>query len=71
MAPVIAGLALGMALSSALSGALAAMLFGISPLDPTAYGAAAALLAAVALLACWLPARRTAAIDAIVAIRDD
>jgi predicted permease len=71
MAPVAAGLALGTALSSALSGVLAGTLFGTSPLDPTAYAAAVVLLAAVALLACWLPARRTAGIDARVAMRDD
>ncbi len=65
----IAGIAVGMAVAAAVTRYLGALLFGITPLDPISFIAAATLLGAVALLACYLPARRAAAIDPVSALR--
>jgi ABC-type antimicrobial peptide transport system permease subunit len=58
-----AGLAGGLAGGLALSRTMASLLFGITPRDPAAYVAAAALLAAVAALASWVPARGATRLD--------
>ncbi len=64
-----AGLALGAAGSLALTRLLSTLLFGISPRDPATLIAVAAILSTVALLACYIPARRAAGIDPTVALR--
>ena len=46
-----------------------ASLYGVSPLDPVAFGSAAALLSLAVLLASWIPARRAAKVDPMVALR--
>ncbi|MFT3790562.1 MAG: ABC transporter permease [Rudaea sp.] len=66
---IVAGLALGAALGIALARLLADKLFGIGYDDPASWGAALALVAAIALFACWLPARRAAATDPVEALR--
>jgi putative ABC transport system permease protein len=71
MAPVLVGGALGIAASLAATRAIRSMLFGVTPLDPTSFAVAPALLAAVALLACYLPARRATRVDPLVALRDE
>jgi ABC-type antimicrobial peptide transport system permease subunit len=71
MLPVFAGIGLGALLSIGFSGVLASTLYGVGPLDPMTYSAGALLLAAVALLACWLPSSRAATIDPMIAIRED
>ncbi len=63
------GLALGVVGALALSRFIESALFGVSARDPLTFVAVIATLSAVALLACWLPARRAAAIDPLVAIR--
>jgi len=71
MAPAVAGIAVGLAGAAALSGLLRGLLYGVSATDPLAYGAVALVLAAVALAACWTPARRAARVDPMVALRCD
>jgi len=63
------GLALGLAAAYGLALVLGRLLFALRPTDPTAFLAVAGLLAAVALLATWLPARRATRVDAVVALR--
>lgn len=63
------GLALGLAGALGLSRYMGSLLFDVRPSDPVAFGAVSALLLLVALLASWLPARRAAKVDPIVALR--
>jgi putative ABC transport system permease protein len=64
------GLAAGVAGSLVVTRLLASLLFGIGAHDPTTMAAAAAILAGVALFACYIPARRAAALDPLVALRE-
>jgi ABC-type lipoprotein release transport system permease subunit len=66
-----AGAALGLAGAAATTRALGAMLFGTDPLDPTVLAGGTALLAAVAVTASWIPARRAARLDPVVALRTE
>jgi ABC-type antimicrobial peptide transport system permease subunit len=66
-----AGLALGIVAAAALTRYLEGMLFGITPLDPITFITSPAILAAVALIACVLPARRAAMIDPMAALRNE
>lgn len=69
MAWVSLGLAGGIAGSAGLTRLLVGMLYDVRPLDPVVLGAVSLLLAAVALFATYLPARRAARIDPVVALR--
>jgi predicted permease len=66
-----AGLVLGVLASLGLTRLLRSQLFGLEPTDPATFGAASMLLLVVAGLACAVPARRAAAVDAMVALRED
>lgn len=63
------GLAIGMAVAAGLTRFLQTMLFEISPLDPATFAGVAAILGIVGVFACWLPARRAANVDPMVALR--
>ncbi len=65
------GVLLGWAGAALLSSLLRGFLYGVSALDPTAFGAAGALLMGVAFLANYIPARRAARIDPLTALRAD
>jgi putative ABC transport system permease protein len=67
----VAGLALGLAGAFAASRVLGSLLYGVTPHDPTTFAAIATLMAAVALLATYLPARRALRVDPVVALRTD
>jgi putative ABC transport system permease protein len=63
------GVALGVAASLALTRLMKTLLFGVSTTDPLTFGSVALLLAFVALLACWIPARRATKVDPMIALR--
>lgn len=63
------GAAIGVAGAIALTRMIKSWLFGVSPTDPLTFAAAALLLAIVALLSCWVPARRAAKVDPMTALR--
>jgi len=65
------GIVMGIAGAFALSRALTAMLFGVTAHDTVAFTGAPLLLAAVALLACCIPARRATRVDPMTALRDE
>jgi predicted permease len=64
-----AGIATGILLALGFTQLLSRLLFGVTPTDPVTLAAAPAILLAVAALACWLPARRAARIDPMLALR--
>jgi len=66
-----AGIVLGIGVAFALTRVMSAFLFGVGPLDPTTYAVVSGVLAAVALLATYLPARRASRVEPIVALRAD
>ena len=69
LVPVVLGTVVGLAGAMAVARVLSSLLFQLSPWDPVTYAAGALLLMAAALLAGYLPARRAAGIDPMVALR--
>ena len=69
MAIVGIGVGVGLGLSWLATPVLESLLFNITPSDPLTFAIVAALLALVALLATWLPARRAARVDPMSALR--
>jgi putative ABC transport system permease protein len=71
MKPVVIGLAIGIASAFALGRLIASQLFEVSAHNPALLGGATVLLAAIALIACLLPARRAALVDPVQALRTE
>ena len=69
MGPALVGIAVGLAAAFVARGVVGTLLYQVPPTDGVTFLGAAALLAAVGLLACYLPARRASGVDPIVALR--
>jgi putative ABC transport system permease protein len=67
----IAGMLVGLVAAGALSRVIESLLYGVSPRDPLVFAATTSLLMVVALLACWLPARRASRLSPLAALRVD
>ncbi len=65
------GMGLGLALAGAIASVMAVVLFQVQPRDPMVFGGVAAVLVAVGLLACLIPAKRATLVDPLVALRSD
>jgi len=63
------GMAIGFVLAVALTRLMASILFSVSPTDPATFAAVFLVLAVIAMLACYLPARRATKVDPLVALR--
>jgi len=68
---VLSGIVIGVVSAVALQRVIGKLLFGVSPTDPLTFGVIAFLLIAVALLACWMPARRAMKVDPLRALRSE
>jgi predicted permease len=71
MRPVLIGLAAGLASAVAIARSLRSVLFEVGPADPLSLGFVAAVLLLTSALACYLPARRAAAMDPVIALRHE
>jgi putative ABC transport system permease protein len=69
MLPVLVGMGVGLAAARSMTGLMASMLFGVRPSDPLTIAGVVATLSTAALAAAWIPARRAAKVDPMIALR--
>ena len=63
------GIGIGVGVALILTRSMASMLYGVAPSDPLTFAIVALFLSGVALLACYIPARRASRVDPVVALR--
>jgi putative ABC transport system permease protein len=66
---ILIGIAVGLAGSLAITRTLQSLLFGVTAIDPVTFAAVILLFVTTELLACYIPARRAAKVDTMVALR--
>ena len=71
MSVALLGVAIGLASAFGLRRVIATFLFGVTARDPLVFVVVPVLLTAVALVGVWLPARRAARVDPVVALREE
>ena len=69
LAPVAAGIVIGLAAAALLTQLMSTLLYEVSPFDPATFAIVSALLALVAMIACYVPARRATRLDPLAALK--